>query len=82
MTAQILTDNEGEKLLLNFARARHSKGKDWFSEAEAEAIIKWAEEIRISSTLLDLAIKHQMFIDVDKKGEVGFFPVKGGRKNK
>jgi len=57
-----VTDDESELLILNLAHARGDRG---FNEDEVTEILKEAAIIRLENSILDLALKGLLYVDVD-----------------
>jgi hypothetical protein len=65
----MLDDEDTGKLLMMFQNVR---GKQGFSEDEANVLLKWAGEVVMNYTLFSLVIDGHVQMDVNEKSEVVF----------
>lgn len=63
-----ITETEMETLIMSLAKSRENSE---FTEEEAHTVIKWAIDTRIQSTMLDLALKGIISVNIIK-GEACF----------
>lgn len=73
----LLSQEEVETILLNFAVAR---GADGFTDEEAEEIIKWALFARADSTILSGILNGNIEINIDPNDGLLFRVSEKGRK--
>lgn len=72
-----LSDEETEKLILSLASARGNKG---FTEADAQKIVDWANEMRIGEAALANVLDGLLTVDVREDGEIMFGQTEAGLK--
>jgi hypothetical protein len=61
----LFTDAETETLVMSFARARGVRG---FTEDEAQAVLQWANGVRIEQGLLEGVLHGNIGIDLTSDG--------------
>lgn len=73
----LLSDDELANLLVN---SIGHDGKDHITEAEAETIVGWATDVRLTALMLDLVIKGEVYIAGVKDDEPIFVHPKHAKK--
>jgi len=71
-SGKILEDSEAESLIISLAKSR---GEGGFMEDEAVSLIKWAEGVRIASTLLNLALSELVSVNWDDAAKEPLFSI-------
>lgn len=61
--SQLLKDEEIMVLIMAVSRAKKDDG---FDEEDVMKVIRWAERIRLETTMLDLVIKQQLLVHFDE----------------